>query len=135
MISKVFFLLGAVCSHKFVMGFCLGLELYSNPHHHFRNHLLAILVFALGAVFGIGTGMLLVDLPVLWNVNALLPIVQGLAGGTLLYVTVCEVIPREKNRSQRGIVLHKLAGFSKLLSIIIGFALMSLLNHYLDDDL
>lgn len=90
------------------------------------------MVFALGAVLGIATGMLLVDLPEAWNASTILPIVQGLAGGTLLYVTVCEVIPREKSRPQNQRRLHKLVGFSQLLSIIVGFILMCLINHFLE---
>lgn len=91
---------------------------------------MGILVFALGAVCGIGLGMLIIDIPSTWS-NTALPVIQALAGGTLLYVTVCEVIPREKARwhlnSER-----RLAGFAQFLVVAVGFTAMCIINFYLD---
>ncbi|TMW52281.1 hypothetical protein DOY81_002614, partial [Sarcophaga bullata] len=128
--TKVLFLLGAVACHKFVMGFCLGLEFRSNPQTPLKSQIIGISVFALGAVCGIGLGMIVVDIPSTWSKTAL-PIIQGLAGGTLLYVTVCEVIPREKARwhlnSER-----RLAGFAQFLVVAMGFTAMCVINFYFD---
>ncbi|XP_065370662.1 zinc transporter ZIP1 [Calliphora vicina] len=130
--TKVLFLLGAVACHKFVMGFCLGLEFRSNPQTPMKSQIIGISVFAMGAICGIGLGMIIVDVPSSWSTTAL-PVIQGLAGGTLLYVTVCEVIPREKARwhlnSER-----RLAGFAQFLVVAIGFSAMCIINFYLDDD-
>lgn len=127
--AKVIILVTAVASHKFVVGFCLGVELSSDQTAKFRNHFLAILVFSLGSVVGIAVGMGLVDFQTSSSSIAL-PILQGIAGGTLLYVTVCEVLPREKarwhqNRFNRG------AGLAQLLAFTIGFTLMTLMNIYI----
>ncbi|XP_067648507.1 zinc transporter ZIP1 [Eurosta solidaginis] len=130
--TKVLFLLGAVASHKFVMGFCLGLEFRSNPQTSSRQHFLGILVFGLGAVCGIAIGIVIVDVPSNWSGSAL-PIIQGLAGGTLFYVTVCEVIPREKARWHQN-VARKTAGFAQFLAVASGFALMCIIDYYLKDD-
>ncbi|XP_053957532.1 zinc transporter ZIP1 [Anastrepha ludens] len=129
--TKVIFLLGAVACHKFVMGFCLGLEFRSNPQASLRKHFIGILVFALGAVCGIAIGMVIVDVPYSWS-GSVLPVIQGLAGGTLFYVTVCEVIPREKARWHQN-PSRKVAGFGQFLAVSGGFAIMCIINYYLDD--
>ncbi|XP_023176141.2 zinc transporter ZIP3 isoform X2 [Drosophila hydei] len=130
--TKVLFLLGAVACHKFVMGFCLGLEFRSNPRASIRSQFIGILVFALGAVCGIGLGMLIVDIPSTWSKTAL-PIIQALAGGTLFYVTVCEVIPREKARWHTN-SNRRWAGFAQFATVVAGFATMCIINYYLADD-
>ncbi|KAM7362726.1 zinc/iron regulated transporter-related protein 88E [Cochliomyia hominivorax] len=130
--TKVLFLLGAVSCHKFVMGFCLGLECRSNPQTPIKSQIIGISVFALGAVCGIGLGMFLVDIPSSWSTTAL-PVIQGLAGGTLLYVTVCEVMPREKAKWHLNSE-KRLAGFAQFLLVTIGFTTMCVINFYLDDD-
>lgn len=53
---------------------------------------------------------------------------QALAAGTLLYVTVSEVLPRERARwheRKRG------AGMAQFLAVTGGFAIMYLLTMYL----
>nr|XP_044251507.1 zinc transporter ZIP3 [Drosophila takahashii] len=130
--TKVLFLLGAVACHKFVMGFCLGLEFRSNPQTSFRAQFVGISVFALGAVIGIGLGMLIVDVPAAWS-SKTLPIVQALAGGTLFYVTVCEVIPREKARWHSNST-RRWAGFAQFATVAAGFATMCVINFYLSDE-
>lgn len=54
------------------------------------------------------------------------PILQGLAGGTLLYVTVCEIMPRERAKWHR----RRSAGVLQLFSMILGFVIIYLLNNY-----
>ncbi|XP_022209879.1 protein zntD [Drosophila obscura] len=130
--TKVLFLLGAVACHKFVMGFCLGLEFRSNPQTTLRSQFMGILVFAFGAVCGIGLGMLIVDVPAEWS-SKTLPIVQALAGGTLFYVTVCEVIPREKARWHSH-PTRRWAGFAQFATVVAGFATMCIINFYLSDE-
>ncbi|KAL0125439.1 hypothetical protein PUN28_004513 [Cardiocondyla obscurior] len=95
-IAEVLLLTGAVASHKFVVGFCLGLEL-AGVSKSIPKLILVIFIFAIGSVVGIGIGMLTFQVDTEWS-NIILPILQGLAGGTLLYVTVSEVLPRERTR-------------------------------------
>ncbi|XP_055848312.1 zinc transporter ZIP3 [Episyrphus balteatus] len=130
--SKVLFLLGAVACHKLVMGFCLGLEFRSNPRTNFQSQLLAILVFSLGSVIGIGVGMAFVNLPSSWSGTAL-PIIQALAGGTLFYVTVCEVMPREKARWHQK-PERRTAGLAQFVAVGLGFTVMTIINFYIGDD-
>jgi len=60
-----------------------------------------------------------------------LPILQGLAGGTLLYVTVSEVLPREKTRWHKS--SRRFAGILQFLSVVIGFVVIFLLNNYMGE--
>ncbi|XP_043583393.1 zinc transporter ZIP3-like [Bombus pyrosoma] len=124
--SEVFLLVGAVASHKFVVGFCLGLELAGANNTLFRL-VLAIFVFSAGSAVGIGIGMLTFKMQNKWT-DVAVPILQGLAGGTLLYVTVSEILPRERARWHRN--LRRSAGVLQLLSVILGFVVIYLLNNY-----
>ncbi|KAG5886371.1 hypothetical protein JTB14_034905 [Gonioctena quinquepunctata] len=130
--DKVLLLLGAIASHKLVVSFCLGMELASNPQYIFLRHFVYILIFSLGSSGGILLGMFITNIPSEIQ-NIMIPILQGLAGGTLLYVTVSEVLPRERARwhqqhEKRG------AGLVQFFSVGLGFALMTVLSKFLDYD-
>jgi solute carrier family 39 (zinc transporter), member 1/2/3 len=120
---QVTLLVAAVASHKFVVGFCLGVELCANQAGRSRNHFIAIGVFALGSALGIGLGMGLDGITSSWK-STVLPVLQGVVGGTLLYVTVCEVLPREKARWHQNRTIPS-AGLVQLLSVAVGFVVMS----------
>ncbi|CAK9810395.1 Zinc transporter ZIP3 [Anthophora quadrimaculata] len=124
--SEVFLFVGAVASHKFVVGFCLGLEL-AGANSTLLRLIIAIFVFSAGSAVGIGVGMLTFRMDKEWT-NVLIPILQGLAGGTLLYVTVSEILPRERARWHRK--SQRSAGVLQLFSAILGFIVIFLLNNY-----
>lgn len=63
-----------------------------------------------------------------WS-KVLLPILQGLAGGTLLYVTVSEVLPRERARWHKS--TRRSAGIFQFFSTTTGFLLIFLMNTYI----
>lgn len=128
--AKVMILITAVSCHKFVVGFCLGLEVSSGNSARGsmrRNLFVSMMIFAFGSIFGIALGMALVDYKDLWT-SSTIPILQAIAGGTLLYVTLCEVMPREKakyhQRSKPAIVLQ-------FVACVSGFTVMTLINFYL----
>ncbi|VEN49345.1 unnamed protein product [Callosobruchus maculatus] len=130
--SKVLLLLGAISSHKLVVGFCLGVELVSDAATSFCKHFMYILIFAIGSVTGIVIGMLISNIPEEVS-KFVIPVCQGLAGGTLLYVTVCEIIPRERARWHNQ--HHKKhAGLVQFTAITLGFFLMTILSRYLDHE-
>lgn len=60
---QVLLMLGAVASHKLVVGFCLGVEIASTPTNTACRHFTSIVVFSLGSVLGIGMGMVVVKSP------------------------------------------------------------------------
>lgn len=121
----VLLLLGAVSAHKYVVGFCLGVEICSHGSRHRCSHILQILTFAVGSVAGIAVGMVLDDLGQTFN-ELVIPVLQGVAGGTLLYVTVSEVLPRE--RGKRAEMRFKQIGLLQLFAVILGFTVMSVLS-------
>lgn len=131
--AKVLILVTAVACHKYVVGFCLGLEVNSGSSDSrasaIRTLFLCMLIFAFGSVMGIAIGMALVDYEQFWS-SSTIPILQAIAGGTLLYVTVCEVLPREKakyhQRSKSTIVWQ-------LVAMLVGFTVMTLMNTFLGE--
>lgn len=129
--SKVLLLLGAIASHKLVVGFCLGVELASNTQT-FCRHFICILVFSISSVGGIFLGMIITEIPSDVT-DIVIPILQALAGGTLLYVTVSEVLPRERARWHQQHI-KRIAGILQLISVIAGFVLMTVFTKYLDHD-
>ncbi|XP_026462208.1 zinc transporter ZIP3 isoform X2 [Ctenocephalides felis] len=128
--SKVILLMSAVASHKLVVGFCLGLELSANTVGKACATVTAMLIFSLGSVVGIGAGMAIADHSE--NLHSVLPIMQALAGGTLLYVTVCEVLPRERSRWHQKRSCPS-AGLIQFAAVSVGFTAMTLLNIYLGE--
>ncbi|KAK9882423.1 hypothetical protein WA026_020945 [Henosepilachna vigintioctopunctata] len=92
---KVILLLGAISSHKLVVGFCLGLELSSTTT--ICRHIIGIIVFACGSVGGIALGAFVSNVQTGFA-TSLMAVLQGLTGGTLLYVTLSEIVPRERAR-------------------------------------
>lgn len=128
--AKVMVLFAAVISHKFVVGFALGVELSVSPGAKFKHHFAAIFVFSAGSVLGIAIGMGLIDLSSATD-STFLSICQGLAAGTILYVTVCEVLPRERSRWHKN--QKKSAGLAQFIAFSVGFAIMTILNTYIKD--
>uniref|UniRef100_A0A182KDN8 Zinc/iron transporter n=1 Tax=Anopheles christyi TaxID=43041 RepID=A0A182KDN8_9DIPT len=127
---KVLLLLGAVSAHKFVVGFALGVQLCANGARERCSHVLQVLTFSLGSVAGIGVGMGLDGLNETLT-TLIMPVLQGLAGGTLLYVTVSEVLPRERAKRRwhtRGM------GPVQFIAVVVGFSLMSVLSLVLTDE-
>lgn len=72
--------------------------------------------------------MAIIDLKTIYDTPAL-QVLQALAGGTLLYVTVCEVLPREKARWHLS--NQRFAGIGQCLSVIVGFTTMTLLSIFM----
>ncbi|CAH0552763.1 unnamed protein product [Brassicogethes aeneus] len=129
---QVLLLLGAIASHKLVVGFVLGVELASNTSTTYCRHFTCIFIFTLGSVAGIILGMIITNTQNDF-ITVIIPILQGLAGGTLLYVTVSEIIPRERARwhQQHN---QKSAGIFQFISVAFGFVLMTIVTKYLDYD-
>lgn len=127
---KVLLLLGAVSAHKFVVGFALGVELCMHGTRQRCSHVLQVLTFSLGSVAGIGVGMGLDGLNQTLT-DLIMPALQGLAGGTLLYVTVSEVLPRERSKRR---LLSRSIGPLQFVAVAVGFALMSVLSLVLTDE-
>lgn len=128
--SQVLLLLAAVSCHKFVVGFCLGAELCASLPGRLCAHIVCITLFSGGSVIGIAVGAGL-DSVNLFQDSPAVNIMQALAAGTLLYVTVSEVLPRERARWHER---KRTAGIAQFVAVGLGFALMVLTTRYLDHD-
>lgn len=128
---KVMILFTAVISHKIIVAFCLGVELTATRGYKFKYHLAAIFVFSAGSVLGIFLGMGLVDLNSVTD-SKFLPILQGIAGGTLLNVCLCEILPREKARWHRN-QSKKAVGLFQFMAFTTGFAVMTLMSVFITE--
>lgn len=60
----------------------------------------------------------------------LVVLLQALAAGTLLYVTVSEVLPRERARWHER---QRSAGVAQFFAVTLGFTLMYLMTRYLGE--
>ncbi|CAK1580786.1 unnamed protein product [Parnassius mnemosyne] len=125
--AQVLLLLAAVASHKYVVGFCLGVELCATFAGRLCMHITCILLFSGGSVVGIGIGAGVDSIGSIKDSIAV-PIMQALAAGTLLYVTVSEVLPRERATWHER---KRIAGIAQLAAVTVGFALMYLTTTYL----
>ena len=110
----------AISCHKFVITFCVALELLQNGISRlvFASFLVT---FSIISPLGIGIGVAVSALggeqdPVL------IAVLQGLAGGTILYVVMFEVLNREKAK--------EISGLMQLFGIMIGFTAMLLLDVF-----
>ncbi|XP_076334928.1 zinc transporter ZIP1-like [Tachypleus tridentatus] len=112
--NETWMLFFAVALHKFVISFVVGLELHSNGTKSITV-LVYMAVFAIMAPLGILIAMV-TENSLQKSPDLSVGTMNGLATGTLVYVTFFEVLQREKN-SHLSSLLH-------LLALLIGFILM-----------
>lgn len=115
-VTNVWYLTLAVAAHKFVISFCVGVELLSS-----KTRMLLVIVyvgtFAIVSPIGIGIGIALAHSSANTAGGELVTVVfQGMAAGTLLYVVFFEVLQRERANQQSGIL--------QLIAIMVGFSVM-----------
>ncbi|XP_050507607.1 zinc transporter ZIP3-like [Diabrotica virgifera virgifera] len=128
--TKVLLFLGAICSHKLVVSFCLGVKLASSSSISLQRQFSYILIFSGGSSVGILVGMAASTIHSSVT-SYVIPILQALAGGTLLYVTLSEILPKERTKWHQQ---HEkqLAGIFQLISVAVGFTFMTFLIYYID---
>ncbi|KAK1128805.1 hypothetical protein K0M31_019953 [Melipona bicolor] len=109
--SYVWYMFAAVAAHKFVIAFCIGLELIASNTRRYLS-VIYVCTFAVVSPLGIGIGMCLVGGESA-AANGIFPVLlQGLASGTLLYVVFFEILQEHRT------------GLYQYLSILLGFAVM-----------
>ena len=114
-VSNVWYLFLAIATHKFVIAFCVGVDLVSTKTKNFLI-LLYLGTFAFVTPLGIGIGIALSNDPSKSGSELSTVILQGMAAGTLLYVVFFEVLQRERANNQSGIL--------QLMAIVAGFGVM-----------
>ncbi|XP_064609876.1 zinc transporter ZIP1-like [Liolophura sinensis] len=113
--ATIWTLLIAVSVHKAVIVIALSIELSKGGHNTIKRIYITLIVFAIMSPIGVGVGIAITETgaPNDLATDTASSILQGLAGGTFLYVTFFEVLNREL---ENGYDLRK------VLSVMIGFS-------------
>lgn len=114
--STVWYMFGAISAHKFVLSFCVGVELIVSNNTRLLITIIYVITFAFVSPMGIGIGMLTsnnigTNDDDLYDLTSV--ILQGLASGTLLYVIFFEVFPKINRNS-----------LLQYFTVVIGFIVM-----------
>lgn len=116
--SGVWFLFAALMAHKVFIAFCMGMELLE-VGVSLVPFLVSMIIFSLSSPLGGAMGALVLSLSTEeTTAGVLVPtFLQGISAGTILYVTFCEVLERERAKPEGGPV--------RLVCFIIGFGFMA----------
>jgi zinc transporter 1/2/3 len=121
--SDVWFLFTAVIVHELAIMFCIGMEMLESK---LRVLLYVIYMVELGLITSVGVGVGILVTEYVHDPSAthllIIAILQGIAAGTLLYVTFLEVLERERHKPGNGLV--------KLAAIAIGFFLLTTMETF-----
>ncbi|XP_068619190.1 zinc transporter ZIP1-like isoform X2 [Battus philenor] len=109
--GNVWYMFGAVSAHKYIIAFCIGVELLAAGTKRWLS-IVYIFIFSFVSALGIGVGILLVGGAGATEAGMASVILQGLACGTLVYVVFFEVWRQDRT------------GLSQFLCAIGGFSLM-----------
>lgn len=109
--KHVWYMFGAVAAHKFVIAFCIGVELVSSG---LKTVIIIIYIFTFAVVspLGIGIGTALTNGSESSTAIASV-FLQGIASGTLLYVVFFEILQGDKKH-----------GLKQYFAILGGFTIM-----------
>ena len=111
----------AIASHKFVVSFCVCLEMQQSGTR-LPMFFTYLSVFSLMSPLGEAIGIILTESGGSGVGDDIVASLQGLAAGTLLYVAMFEILSRERANNVSGLV--------QLLGICSGFAFMILVETF-----
>ncbi|XP_045613314.1 zinc transporter ZIP1 [Procambarus clarkii] len=119
--SDVWLLFAALSSHKLIIGFCMGMELLEAKASN-TSFYSSMIIFSLASPLGGLIGTLVVSMTTSATpAGVLVPTcLQGLSAGTILYVTFCEVLERERAKPQ--------GTYLKMWTLLAGFLFMAALQ-------
>ena len=104
----------AVIIHKAIMAFSLGLNLAQSHGMTVKYFTVANLIFSLASPIGMAIGIAVSDLQQSVPRDVANGVLQGIAGGTFLYITFFEVLPHE-------FMSHKMR-LPKVLCVLVGYS-------------
>ena len=102
-----------------MISYCVGLELY-NARTRVALHLAYITMYAVLSPIGIGIGLAVSKIgtgPTLYVASGVL---QALAGGTIIYVVVFEILERERSKN--------VSGLAQFVFVVLGFGAMLIIE-------
>ncbi len=121
--SDVWFLFTAVIVHELAIMFCIGMEMLASK---LRVLLYVIYMVELGLITSVGVGVGILVTEYVHDPSAthllVIAILQGVAAGTLLYVTFFEILERERHKPGNGL--------EKLFAILAGFLALTALEVF-----
>ena len=109
-------LLAAVVIHKGVMAFSLGLNIVQSNLSK-KSFFISLLIFSVASPIGVVIGILITNLQQSIGRDVANAFLQGISGGTFLYITFFEVLPHELNQPGNRIW--------KVISVIVGVLAIS----------
>ncbi|GBN60405.1 Zinc transporter ZIP1 [Araneus ventricosus] len=119
-----FRILIAVLIHKCIIAFTLGISLTNSSLQ--KSHVITVnLCFSLASPVGIILGILVIDLVQGLPMVITSGILQGLAAGTFLYITLIEILPEELKSGRDRMV--------KVACIVLGYSVVSILLTFLPE--
>jgi len=116
--SSVWFLLLAFASHKWVISGTLGLNWARSPMKILVS-MLYMTVFCGISPVGVGVGMALKQID---HGGPVLVVCQGLATGSLLYVTFFEILEKERRKAVPGVLQAVCLSLGYLFMVCLGLA-------------
>ena len=115
--GDVWFMFAALCAHKIPIGFSVGMELLEKgvPMKMFLSFMV---VFSMASPIVVVVGALSLKVMETGGVAGVLTrlVLQGMSGGTILYVVFCEVLERERCKTKGRL--------ERLLALFSGFVFM-----------
>ena len=120
-VDDVWTLFFAISFHKWIIVFCICMELQQSGTKNliFFSYLT---VFSFISPLGIGVGTAIFEAGDSGVNELTVSTLQGIAGGTILYVVMFEVLNRERVKDVPGLL--------QLFGIILGFCIMLLLEIF-----
>lgn len=112
-VANVWYMFGAVSAHKYIIAFCIGVELLAAGTRKWLS-LVYIFTFSFMSALGIGIGILLVGGSGAAAAGLYSVVLQGIACGTLVYVVFFEVWKRSSGLLQFACAL---LGFAVMVSL------------------
>jgi len=120
----VWTMFAAISSHKFIITFCLCIELLQTCSQ--KVFFTYLTVFSIISPIGIGIGTAIYETVGAGGVNDVtVATLQGIAGGTLLYVVMFEILNREREKN--------VSGLFQLTGVLCGFMLMVLVQSFVSE--
>jgi len=109
----------AVIVHKAVMAFSLGLNI-AQSDLSVKSFVISNILFSIASPVGVGIGIAVADLPSSLPQDICNGLLQGIAGGTFLYITFFEVLPHELNVPNKRLwkVFFVILGYSCICGLL-----------------
>lgn len=114
-VANVWYMFGAVSAHKYIIAFCIGVELLASGTKRWLS-IVYIFVFSFMSSLGIAIGIALVGGAGAAHAGIYSVILQGLACGTLMYVVFFEV-------------WKDISGLLQFTCSLLGFVVMVLIEY------